>query len=205
MLAYLQVSAGSGQQGAQAGAGSRAAPASWSDSQGREPGPSERLRQGSGSPLDASGTRAETWGAAERSFTKLLSAMPALVSKTDEWVALRKSWTPPGHQNFKDQREFQRRTTGAQSLGCSVFDGASLCPGSWDVQVPSSRWLCWEVKKESPGLYCLGVHSSKSTSDHHLTIGPSGLPNRSWTTLARGQAVGAAGCIAETARSAGAP
>ena len=187
MLAYLQASAGSGQQGAQAGAGSRAAPASWSDSQGRAPGPSERLPQGSGSPLDAAGTRAETWGAAERSSTKLsLSTMPALVSKTDEWVALRKSWTRPGHQNFKGKREFQRRTSGAQSLGRSVFDGASLCPGSWDVQVPSSRWLCWEVKKESPGLCCLGVHASKSTSDHQLTIGPSGFPNRSWDHLGEG-------------------
>lgn len=91
----------------------------------------ERLRQGSGSRLDPATTRAETWGAAERSFTKLsLSALPALVSKTDGWVALRKSWTRPGHQNFKDKREFQRRTSGAQSFGCSVFDGASLCLGS---------------------------------------------------------------------------
>lgn len=78
-------------------------------------------------------TGTETWGAAERSFTKLsLTAMPALVSKIDEWISLRKSWTRPGHQNFKDKHGLQKDLQDLSLLGAQCFDGASLCPGSGD-------------------------------------------------------------------------
>ena len=82
--------------------------------------------------------------------------MPALVSKIDEWIQLRKSWTRPGHQNVKDKHGLQKdlqdlSLLGAQCLMEPHWGGL----GFWG-QGPA-RWLSYEVKKDSPAHYCLGV------------------------------------------------
>ena len=134
-------------------------------------------------------TGAETWGAAERNFTKLsLSAMPTLVLKIDKWISLRKSWTRPGHQNFKDKHGLQKDLQDLSLLGaqCLMEPHSVQVLGTGPCKMAQLR----NEKGVPSSLLSWSVHASKATSDHEmtfqLTISPSRIPNHSWTTLVGG-------------------